>query len=89
MQFARDAHQAEGWLLTQEPYLKKDEEKNAVCSSFTFSINRNINKYNRTYTCTRNADNGLAKLTQRIPVVLGTLVLFVLSRSVCAVHKMR
>jgi hypothetical protein len=31
MQFARDAHQAEGWLLTQEPYLKKDEEKNAVC----------------------------------------------------------
>lgn len=33
MQFARDAHQAEGWLLTQEPYLKKEEEKNAVCKA--------------------------------------------------------
>lgn len=30
MQFARDAHQAEGWLMTQEPYLRKEEEKKAV-----------------------------------------------------------
>jgi hypothetical protein len=39
MQFARDAHQAEGWLLTQEPYLKKDEEKNAVCISCSLQQN--------------------------------------------------
>lgn len=42
MQFARDAHQAEGWLLTQEPYLKKNEEKNAVCNVFFFDIIRMI-----------------------------------------------
>ena len=43
MQFARDAHQAEGWLLTQEPYLKKDEEKNAVCIASYPYLCRNCN----------------------------------------------
>ncbi|XP_028393281.1 spectrin beta chain, non-erythrocytic 1-like isoform X3 [Dendronephthya gigantea] len=42
MQFARDAHQAEGWLLTQEPYLKKDDEKNAENES---EVDRLIEKH--------------------------------------------
>lgn len=38
MQFARDAHQAEGWLYTQEPYLKKEDEKTAVRFDLSIEI---------------------------------------------------